>query len=856
MTRHVEPLNGGLWTAEDAGLLEPGQLTKTQNAIYLPGSQLLTRARGRTEAGSATGAANVDGLRDIEFDNGDHLLVAMVSGLYRYSAVGDTLSFVTLTAAATGASQLEVVHYRNRFFLLNGATADASSTGTNFVAYLTATAASGTPTARQHGMLPVIAAPSVSGSATAFSQTVTGYYEYWTTEVAKFTQDGALQTLESAFSSDTNPTTIYVSSTGMAPVIQMPSVRNTEIMTHWRVYRSPKKDKESDRKFPSGFMIAEVATATGAATGWTQVVDSSTVSSASGLPTSFNTTGFFFDWANASAGLTASAGGAGGFASATAVLLGTPRKQGAYGYNFGGFSGSVKGIQVQLAAYIASGSGSTAYPLTVTIGKRRAADGGFVSSLAELAQGTQKIASKSAVITASAIGSPQTVTLGASADRWFASDKPGLVDSDFDANFMTVVEFSKPGVLAVDYLKTFVYYASTVDGTVQYPSVVYTFGDIVAQVSKNHPPSNASTGDLFEDSLVINDTSNPALIRWSAPGEPEYFPPTYFLDFETRENDQVRLIKVVNSVLMVGLDASLWAVNYLPSERDSSFDRGKALRAISKNYGVVNPMCACTFSTDDAPEILAFVSNHGIHTTDGYNFSTQTNGLNWDGVISRTGNGTPICLINDREREEILFYYRNDDLTPETYMCLHLSYAADHMSGRQMKISGPVHMRNLDVVGGGTASLESAWAVQRSTGATDIFLGYGGASAAAGAGRVYRETGTTIPAADSTVKWSSRVMYLAGMGNEFVAGDVYGYCGTYAGSPVITYTAQNRKTNDAGPSTIWSKDITLGGQRLHKISPRATFEGMQVTAQVTATTFGQASLIIDGEGWGEEDSGR
>jgi len=841
VTRHVERLDGGLWTAEDETFLEPGQLTQTTNLVYLPGALALNRARGRSAAGTVTGASNVDGLRDITFDNADAYLFAMASSLYRYSAVGDTLTFATLTATQAG-NQLEVVHYRNRFFFLNGVSADASSTGTNLVVYLSATAAATAPSNRQHGLLPVVAAPSAVGSATAFSQTVTGYYEYWTTEVAKLTQDGATTTLESAFSSDTGPSTIFVSSTGMAPIISMPTIRNP-ITTHWRVYRSPKKDKESDKKFPTGFMIAEQAT------GMSTVTDGSTTSSASASATNFNSSGNFFDWTNAT-NLTTAGGAA--FASASGGSILTPQQQGIFGFNFGGFAGNVKGIQVGMQAYISGGVTAGGTPVQATIGVRDST-GGFKQRGTLLDPDT---ASKSGVVTATGAGI-QTITLGGSTDRWFGTNFGVLADSEFDGNFMLMLSMNKIGTtLGVRRPTVTVYYGATVDSAVQYPAVIYTFGDISAQVSKNHPPPNASTGDLFQDQLVLNDVSNPSLIRWSFPGEPESFPPTYFLDFETRENDQVRLIKVVNEVLIVALDASTWAINYLPSERDSSFDRGKAMRAISTTYGCFNPMCYAVFSPDGTTETLAFVSDSGIHGTDSNTLRTYTEGLDWSGIISRTVTSAPICLINDRERKELLFFYRNDSLGNETFMCLHLSYAAEHMTNGQLKISGPVHMRNFDSVGGGFASFESAWPVQRSTGATDIYLGFGGASAAPGAGVVYRETGTTIPTQDSTAKWASRRMYLAGLGNEWIARDLYGYTGSYSGAPAITYTLINTKTDDSGPTTVSTKSVTLAGQKLHKVSPRAMCEGLQVTAQITASAYSQESFIIDGEDWGEEDSGR
>jgi hypothetical protein len=359
---------------------------------------------------------------------------------------------------------------------------------------------------------------------------------------------------------------------------------------------------------------------------------------------------------------------------------------------------------------------------------------------------------------------------------------------------------------------------------------------------------------VFEDTLVLNDVANPSQIRWSFPGDPESFPPSYFLDFETRENDQVRLVKVVNSSLIVALDASIWRVNYLPSERDSSFDRGKAMAPISKTYGCVNPMCACTFSMDGATELLAFVSDSGIHVTDGYSFRTVTDGLDWRGIISTTATTNNYALINNREEQELIFYFRNNALANGGFRALHLSYSSDHVANGQLKISGMVDMRN--TVGANSANIRSAWTVQRTSGETNVYLGFGGNSTAAGAGQVYRENGTTLPVADDTMGYVTRRMYLAGMGNEWEGAEIYGYCGSYTGTPIITYTAQNTKTNDAGPVTVYSKTVTLGGQKLHKIEPRFLFEGMQITAQITASAFAQEALIIEGEQFGVEDSGR
>jgi hypothetical protein len=168
-------------------------------------------------------------------------------------------------------------------------------------------------------------------------------------------------------------------------------------------------------------------------------------------------------------------------------------------------------------------------------------------------------------------------------------------------------------------------------------------------------------------------------------------------------------------------------------------------------------------------------------------------------------------------------------------------------------------MRHFLSAGSLRASLESAWTVRRSSGAQDVFLGYGGTATGAGAGFVYRETGTTIPAQDDRLQWSTRRMYLAGEGSEWKLAEMYGQTDDYATAasvPNVTYTLSTTKTNDSGPITGPSKTLSLTGSRLHKVVFNAMSEGVIVTAFVTASSYAQHNLILDGEGWGDEDSGR
>lgn len=872
MSRHVEPLDRGLVTIRDPALLKPGELSFIRNAVYLPGSNALQRARGRSAFGTATASAlDVSGLRDLKFDNGNHYLFAHVSASYVSAIVGDTGTFGVVVSGIGVGTQLEAVQYRNRYFLFNGTTSSVTSIGTNRVAYLSATAAANTPLTRQHGLLPVFSAPPVVTSVGTFTQPVanaTAYYEYWTTEVARVTNDGVPLVLESTFDTGAGPTTVLVSGATVVPTISMPAVRNPKITTHWRIYRSPVKSTATEKKFPSGFLIGEHSTATASASDST-----ATVATTYAFPTTYNTPGQV--WAN---GTQANVSALGADDNASCTIVGgadlDSYGQACYTFGFTPFSGTIVGIEVSTEVYISNGSGNI--PITITIyPNRNPADGGVAGD----ATATRNRWASKTLHTTDTTAPGTVYTVGGPTDRWFAANIPPLVDSEVNANFTVVLSAVLVNqTLSVDYVKVRFYHSASFDSVIPFPTVVYTFGDQTFQVGKNYPPPSSSTGALFQDTLVVNDVDNPSQIRWSSPGEPESFPPVYYLDFETRENDRVQFIGVVNNRLIVGLDSSLWRVNYLPSERDATFDRGNAVEAITRNYGIVNPMCACVFGTDGQQERLAFVSTQGIHATDGFNLETYSDGLDWRGdrdtvgiANTSTGNYVPQTLINDRERQELLFYFRNDAVgTGGRYFCLHFQY--NELVDGKPRVSGMVTMENNNNLVGGAnqrAVPKSAWAVPRNTGVTDVFIGYGtaaNASASAfGAGMAYRETGTSIPSSYAGMVYQTRRLFLAGMGNEWKLNELYGYCGlvTWASAPgSATYEVNSRKTNGTSAATM-SKTYTFAttavgvpSELLHKVNFSQMCEGAAITATITgAGTYAQEYLILDGEDFGVEDSG-
>jgi hypothetical protein len=289
----------------------------------------------------------------------------------------------------------------------------------------------------------------VSTTAGTFSQTVTGNYEYWTTEVANIQTDGAKMALESTFTPP--PATITVNSVNVVPVIQRPGIANTNA-THWRIYRSTPKVLFSDVAFPAGYMIAELPTATVSA--WDSILNSNTgwiyPTTANGSVT------YFCDWASAASALTDNSL----FASASSngkewvggIWSGSIH--GFYGFVFPGVAGNIKGLEVRIQGYVSSGTGPA--DLAVYVGpNRNESNGGFGKVLIQDHGSSWRVATRSASISATTSDLPQTVTVGTSADSWFPQDyQYPLAANDFDTNFMVAVENinSSTKSLGIDYI--------------------------------------------------------------------------------------------------------------------------------------------------------------------------------------------------------------------------------------------------------------------------------------------------------------------------------------------------------------------------------------------------------------------
>lgn len=217
-------------------------------------------------------------------------------------------------------------------------------------------------------------------------------------------------------------------------------------------------------------------------------------------------------------------------------------------------------------------------------------------------------------------------------------------------------------------------------------------GSAAVNIARDREPPTWSTGDVFEDSLVVNDIANPGLVRYSFPGLPHSFPELYFVGFNTKQVDKVTCIRSLDAVCVIGLQSQVWRLNYLPNETDSEFSRGRCREIISANHGIVGPDAACLFTPVEGNSRVAYVSHDGLYATDGIRTQLLTMDLNWDALVNKTL--LPNCLlVNVQHLWSLFFYYTSAGGSAPNDRVLHLSYHPQHLKdGGYLKVSGPTSL--------------------------------------------------------------------------------------------------------------------------------------------------------------------
>lgn len=227
-----------------------------------------------------------------------------------------------------------------------------------------------------------------------------------------------------------------------------------------------------------------------------------------------------------------------------------------------------------------------------------------------------------------------------------------------------------------------------------YDTVSVSLAGTTSLVPKHGPPPIASTGDVFEDSIVCDDSADRSRLRYCFSDSPHDWPSNFFIRFETKEADIIKLVRALNNSIVVCLQDSLWRVDTLPRPEDAAFQIDRVKSLIQGAQGCVGPMAGCVFSFGEGLR-LAYVSKAGILVTDGNSWDVLTDDVDWENTVT-LGSLSSSVLINNGSMYRLEFYYTPTGGTANT-KALYLHYHPSHAKrgeggGLRAKVTGPINV--------------------------------------------------------------------------------------------------------------------------------------------------------------------
>lgn len=660
-----ELFDKGLVTARDPALLNPGEVQRAINAIYRPNSPGLWKAPGRSAYHAGALPSAIKGLRFLAFDNSKgnpvNVIVAHDASEYQVSTLtaesGGT--FAVLSSSPGSGSSLEAIHYGNRHYLLNGNT----SGNPNLVAKISES--TGNVITRQHGLNITALLPTLaSAAAEGWPNTVdfgTGYYFFFFTDVVN--PDGPDE-VESAISNTAVPPVIQLPNLTNGVTVTLPATKDNSTATHRRIYVVGPKDSSIWNPF---YLIEarRLATIDIASTSIVFGLNATSTTAETKQP---NTTISAVTWTNPDQTFTQND------SPAQADFAGNVLVQ-----SFPTFTGGV-GIQ------------------GIEIGIRGRSIGILGTATVELSWNSG--ANWTAPVFISLFDNRQFFNYFKVADRnyrwgrtWAAGE---LATGVFRIRITAQGGTAGQGFFAIDVINVTVYSgASTSTEPIKgayYPATSVKIGPAVIVMSANYPPPVASTGDVFESQLVLNDVIEPTSIRYSLPDQPDYFPTINFIPFRCRQNDKITYIRRLNNVLVVGMQQQLIRVNYLPSADSLDMGRGICYEPIAEDHGIMGTQAACVFAPAGSSEQLAYASAVGLRYTDGLHTDTLSEDLDWPNTVNIKKLDKAV-LVNEPSLSSLVLYYIPAGDNSSTYptRALYFSYHPSKIKdGGKLAVAGPV----------------------------------------------------------------------------------------------------------------------------------------------------------------------
>lgn len=302
-------------------------------------------------------------------------------------------------------------------------------------------------------------------------------------------------------------------------------------------------------------------------------------------------------------------------------------------------------------------------------------------------------------------------------------------------------------------------------------------------VSAHSRPPIAYDAVIFQDSVVCIDASDRQLIKYSLPDGPHYFPSTYYIPFNTDQNDALNALTVCNNALLVFSSFYGYRVDDLPRASDAEAiltARSRAKEPFSWGHGCISPRGTAVFNIFGSGQLCMFICRDGIHITDGFKTDYVSTDLDWESTVS-IANLSKATLFNNPKRHRIEFRYLD---TSSVWKCIDFYYYPSALKPSRTKgfprfpMLGPRHVPGPVAVLGTRGSDWQVWSGSDN-----------------GATAFYESTGVVDNAqlvdANGTINksWKTRTWYPYGVNSECELLDVYTNQSQVSASGSYTVTA-------------------------------------------------------------------
>jgi hypothetical protein len=224
--------------------------------------------------------------------------------------------------------------------------------------------------------------------------------------------------------------------------------------------------------------------------------------------------------------------------------------------------------------------------------------------------------------------------------------------------------------------------------------VSLTIGGLTLNKAKYGPPPIGTSVEIFEDAVMMNDSSKPSEVPFCFTDDIHAWPAPFRIKFSTKFHDEVKAIREMDDFALVLLRDAVWRVNTLPKSSDQAFEPERIKAEVEGAFGIVNSRALAKFSFGEG-ERLGYISPYGAVVTDGSRWSTISDDMAWEESIE-IEQASKIRLINNVRfyRLDMGYPAVGDTRATETaFLHYHPSHAKSsaEQGGLRAKMTWPIH---------------------------------------------------------------------------------------------------------------------------------------------------------------------